>query len=447
MSSNSPNLITLSEESHHVGAFPTGKSILTEVKGGTKEPTGAGWNEPQNLITPAEAETRLERGENYGILTGVGVGDWTHVILDVEAADTLPEEVATLMDDHGFLTWGSPHGGLNRLLRVTEDAYGLLHSANTKVTVTGDEGHDVEILTATHGIGPGSVIDHTQCRDSKPNCPGEGRGRYRAKETKPDAEILNEERAMKLLEALGVEPDAHKESGEPSEPTFRGDVQDRLDVALENNDRLRELWEWACEGGNPADVGFPDDRSRAECSLTWHLAYWFEKDKATVRMLLDEAEPPRWAQENDGYRASVLEAVEIQPDSYEPNNPKGGPSQELVSAVFFELQHRDERSTPEIAEAVDYGETQTRKALKWLEEKEVVEQEPFTAKQAWHLVTDSFPEGLNEAINSELNSLEAKEEYLMNQNLKKYGKDARAEENDSGETNPSYQKSEPTHID
>lgn len=88
-----------------------------------------------------------------------------------------------------------------------------------------------------------------------------------------------------------------------------------------------------------------------------------------------------------------------------------------------------------------------RKALKWLEEKEVVEQERFSRKKPWSLVTDSFPQGLNEAINSELNSLEAKEEYLMNQNLRKYGKDARAEENDSGETSPSYQESEPTHID
>jgi len=69
-----------------------------------------------------------------------------------------------------------------------------------------------------------------------------------------------------------------------------------------------------------------------------------------MRMLLDKAEPPRWTQESEGYRTSVLEAVEVQPDPYEPNNPKGGSSQELVSAVFFELLRDDERSTPEIAE-------------------------------------------------------------------------------------------------
>ena len=435
MSHNSPNLITLSKKSHYRDAFPTGERILTKVKGGTKEPSETGWNEPQKLVTPAEAIDRLERGENYGILAGVGVEDWTHVILDVERAGTLPDEVATLMDDHAFLTWVSPHGGLNRLLRVSEDAYTLLHTANTKVSFTEEEGHDVEILTATHGIGPGSVIDHTQCRASKSNCPGEGREKYRAKETEVDAKILNKERAKKLLDALGVEPNAQGVSGEPSEPTFRGDVQDRLDEALEHNDSLKKLWEWACDGGNPADVGFPDDRSRAECCLTWHLAYWFEKDKATVRMLLEEAEPPRWAHENDGYRESVLEAVELQPDSYEPTSPESGPSQELVSAIFFELQHRDGRSTPEIADAVDYGETQTLKALKWLEEKGIVEQDRFSRKKPWSLVIDSFPEDLNEAMSSDLNSIEAKYEYLMRQNLKKYGKDARAEKNDSGETN------------
>ncbi|WP_338740766.1 hypothetical protein [Haloplanus salilacus] len=148
---------------------------------------------------------RVHGGGNYGLSVGCGTDEFGKlVVIDVEKAGVLPPDADTLVNEYALMSWESPHGGHNRLLRASEDAFHIL-DWKTKVSLTDDAGHDVELITGVQAVGPGSRISHSHCEDSKQNCPSEGIGRYELRTTNPEAPLLTESKADQLAEHLGID--------------------------------------------------------------------------------------------------------------------------------------------------------------------------------------------------------------------------------------------------
>jgi hypothetical protein len=189
-------------------AFPINGPCYTRVQPESKKGV-EGYNDAKKLLSPAEARSRLDRGKNVGYALGPVTDDDTAlVVIDVEEVHALPNEAARLVDQHAVVTWSSPHGGRNRLLRVTLAAHDVLDTADTKVHVTDGGDHDIDLLTNGHAIAPGSVINHEECKSSKERCPGQGTGSYDYVATNPDAEPLDRDDASELLDTLDHQPDA-----------------------------------------------------------------------------------------------------------------------------------------------------------------------------------------------------------------------------------------------
>lgn len=115
-----------------------------------------------------------------------------------------------------------------------------------------------------------------------------------------------------------------------------------------------------------------------------------------------------------------------------------GVSQELTTHVLDEMRAMQTASTGEVAKAVGKSQKQTKKALDFLKEIEVVSQEKFTQKRAWNLEEDKLTPEIVDAIEGELNSVETINYHLMKLNLSKHGKDSRVDRftNDDGELEP-----------
>lgn len=145
--------------------------------------------------------------------------------------------------------------------------------------------------------------------------------------------------------------------------------------------------------------------------------------------------------ENSDY--SVINETGESPDNSPidpsaPNTQQSGPSEELTDRVLREMWGQKKASTGEIAESIGYSQEQTKKALDFLKEIDVVSQEKFTRQKAWILEEDRLTKRITDAIEKELNSVELRERYLMKQNLKKFGKDSRTSRlaDEEGEPEP-----------
>lgn len=214
--------------------LPADEAVLTKARPGTKEGVGTDFNAREHRLTPKEAREWVSNGGNRGFALGP---DTRFVVVDVEEIGALPAEAAPVREEHALLEWESPHGGHNWLLRVTPDAYDLLDGVQTQIDLDGDGEHEVEVLTKSHALGPGSVLDHEHCDEGKRGCPGEGRSAYELAATNPEADDLDVAAARRLLEALGIEPDeedtsavGHKWDGELPEPD--DSLADEGEVAL-----------------------------------------------------------------------------------------------------------------------------------------------------------------------------------------------------------------------
>lgn len=96
--------------------------------------------------------------------------------------------------------------------------------------------------------------------------------------------------------------------------TDESDIESRLQTALSQDEKLRQLWIGDYSGYRTSNGV---DRSKAESALAGKLAFWFDKDKRTVRKLMDQASTQKWCERQDaGYRDSVLEAVDNQSETY-----------------------------------------------------------------------------------------------------------------------------------
>jgi len=221
-----------------LNSLPCDEPLLTKSRSGTKAGTQTGWNNPENLLTPNEARRWANNGGNIGIRLGLDRGDNTiFVVFDVEDKGTLPDLLVELMDEHTLAVWESPHGGLNRLLAVTSDAYNLLDAVKTRVDLNRDGDHELELLTKNHALIPPSKIDHEECNDGKDGCPGVGWDSYWTVNTNPEAATLTEDIASSVLDRLDLDPDQSRNAvdkpiGDFEPPKVDDRLADEGEVAL-----------------------------------------------------------------------------------------------------------------------------------------------------------------------------------------------------------------------
>lgn len=191
-------------DTEFLDAVPDGQRILTKARAGTKAGVKG---HLENPMTPPEAREWVRQGGNVGIkLGGIDSDDWTPFVLDVEESGDLPDQATDVVEWCTLAIFESPHGGRNRLIRVTDDAYHRLDSVSTKIDLDNDGEHEVELLTSGHAIAPPSKVNHSDCRDGKAGCPGDGTGKYELVKWNPDAEVMTKADAEELLNALDITP-------------------------------------------------------------------------------------------------------------------------------------------------------------------------------------------------------------------------------------------------
>lgn len=241
------------------------------------------------------------------------------VLVDIDDYNDLEDKsgLAALADLPATLEQESAHGGTHRLYRVgaTDDGRlvaNVLDSVFGTMNPTPSWG---EVRVANQYIvGAGSELDDG-CRYG----------------VQADREIATVS-ASDLVDVIAADPrmerkDIDETSADDVDETVEvpESVDERLEHALDNDEKLNRLWR-----GDYSDYG--GDRSRAEAALACKLAFWVGKDKRIIADLLDQANTQKWAQrEDDSYRESVLSAVDVQSDVFEPRSPK--PKSEAAEAA------------------------------------------------------------------------------------------------------------------
>lgn len=376
--------------------LPDGEAIFTKVQQGTKKGV-KGYLEPKSLLTSAEAQERVQEGDNYGFRLGYETNNgWMLAVLDVEEQGVLPDTVAKWCNDRALVRWRSLHDGLNRLLRVTPETYDRLSEASA-VDLDGDGKHEVELLAPErgHALAPGSTVEHRHCSGGKA-CDGTGTGGYRLVSVNPHAPEVEVAEVEDLLEMLDLDPDpksaegsdrftASPSSAELSElgdeakwSSLDASTRRRLERA-EDFDKLGDQFE-ALKEGRYAEAGFDDDRSRAEFRLVEILGWLFDDDKTKVRRVMTaicrlnpqtNAGTRKWLERDGNYRDVTLNKACQHDSTYNPTTARSPKSRPEVSAItkskvfeaVFDLRLA---STQEIVdhEKVDRETTQVNEALK-----------------------------------------------------------------------------------
>ena len=203
---------------------------------------------------------------------------------------------------------------------------------------------------------------------------------------------------------------------------FTGDTEQRLQYAIGKNANLKTLVEWSRNETSLSDTGFAEDRSAAECAITTHLAFWFDGDYRKVMSVMETLAPPKWAEEGDGYKDSVVNSgIETQTETADYTG-ESKPSQELTSGVFCDLI-AEPMTTKEVAESVNYSQKQTRKALNYLKDANVVGYREVGRSGKWFVINPD-PD-IFDSIDNDLNPFIERDRFLREQNLKLHGKDSR----------------------
>jgi hypothetical protein len=260
---------------------------------------------------------------NYGVYAGNGL-----LLIDIDDYDGT-EKPAALDDLPETFTTKSPHGGEHRYYTVPEDVPDAIKdqvgSKNPRESWGEIRSHHQYV------VGPGSQLDGCD-KNWCDRCSADDSGYYRIAEDRPIAELEIEtllnflKGATEISDATNVSK-ADEDIGkvQSSEDATERDYPDNYDPvpercapdewiderALERDETLRNLWH-----GNYAAEGY-DDRSKAEHALAFKLAFWLGPDKERVSQQMERASTKKWQQRvNDGYRESVLKAVDKQTEFY-----------------------------------------------------------------------------------------------------------------------------------
>lgn len=279
---------------------------------------------------------------NYGIYATAGD---QLVLLDVDDYDEIDDRtgldaVEGLRDEHPTLTQVSPHGGAHLIFKVRTDQNGRLpsHTLEKRVGTANPNPSWGEVRTMNqYVVGAGSQLDGCG-KDGCSACADPDGGRYTVPNARPIATID----AATLVETLLRDPDLgtddeqgaladareRDENGASGGGDPAGEVEEVLAYALDesDDDRLRGLWR---------DATLDGDRSRGECALALKVGWWIgggrtgQETRRIVAEVFEGRHTPdgwrdpsveKWRQRTDDtYRDSVLDAVSIVDDPFNPD--------------------------------------------------------------------------------------------------------------------------------
>ncbi|WP_254530068.1 bifunctional DNA primase/polymerase [Natrinema gelatinilyticum] len=335
--------------------------------------------DPGNHYRPGEIEG------NYGIMGGNGL-----VVIDIDDHDDrfegLPDDLNALPPT---LTVQTPHGGEHRY-----------YATDTDLRSTRFPGVDVQGVNS-YVLGPGSVLN--QCSKSWHNCSAKGEGQYQIKRDRPIASLGTD-----TLEVLSKSQSSQDELDQDPPIETPDLVCQDLEIAIagiEADFNPVRVFQKMMNGkksqrnqnlinGQYAKTEYQNDRSRAESALVEELGWWFGDDKEIVWRIMDlicQLSPQtdtddrrKWLERNDSWRETLFDNSWFgDRDTYNPHTMRSlgeerpqvsKPTKKFVLEAIHEMGAATSR---EIADhpRVDRGHRQVQRALKELEEQEIIDWE------------------------------------------------------------------------
>jgi len=273
-----------------------------------KYSTEPGWNERENFVSSRQGKTHINEGGNIGVILGNWIEGTTYVLFDIEKDGILPDDVKSVIDPHTVVSFRTPHGGHNRLVRIeNQDAYDLLNRFQTTLTdLSEGDSDDLELITNGASPIPPSEVAHGQCSGAKP-CGGFGSDRYTTISINPSPEPLGIHAVERLGDLLELEPDTDpdydsKDIGEVPSPNPTFNIKKEFDrnvphVEHSFNDRLEymKFGDWKAQehlldlwNGNFDDISGSNKQGKGECRLANHIGFFFGRNERMVRLLMSQ---------------------------------------------------------------------------------------------------------------------------------------------------------------
>lgn len=313
-------------------------NIYIPLQEGKKFSSKKGWNQKRNLVEGTKAKSHIESGGNIGLILGKWFNNTTYVLFDIEEEGILPPDLKSVVDSHTVLKQRSPHGGLNRIVRIEEkEAYELLDSFNTTYTDI-REGPQEDLELMTNGGTPlsPSEIEHSNCSTEKRDYKGSetycnqlGTDKYTTVSINPEAPNLDLEAVRLIGDILGEEGGTQLEqpyyteevdSNVPSpRPTFNIEKEFKQNVPSvkqsfnermeymrfgdwEGRELFNQLWE-----GDFKNIPGSNKQGKAECKLANYIGFFFGNNEKFVRLFMDMVEFESHYQKYDSHRKYLLE--------------------------------------------------------------------------------------------------------------------------------------------
>jgi hypothetical protein len=371
--------LTLSDEETHKSAFDKiakaipGRNfakIREKSKKGIK-----GWLD--DLLDLDEAKAHIRNGGNVALKLGPDTG---YVAIDVERQGAL-NDAQSIVDRFSLVTWISPHGGRNRLLKVADDdTYQLIRSFDD------NDKEDLEIQTAGGIVIPPSRIDHTECSDNKIGygCPDEGIGHYQLQSVNPEAEPISKDEAEKIGEILDIKPsEEHTTPPNPRSKTYENvpsptptfNIEERYKEKVPHvnhtfDDRKRYMMYGDWKGqeefaklfqGDFTPISGSNPQGRAECSIAYTVGFFFGRDEKIVRLFMDSLRFDTDYQKYEQHRGYLLDKATEGPIYHE------GVSFSLRAEVAQIIRDLESTTVNEITELCSVGKRQVQNVIKVLE--------------------------------------------------------------------------------
>lgn len=289
------------------GDNPVFTSVKPRDKAGFK-----GWNNPDKLLTPKEAQFLVNRNRNIGLSLGLETEKGYTVCFDKESHGEVPASVIERIEEYAVFSWSSQSGGYNHLLTVTEEAYEYLSQFKTKVWFSEEGKHDLELLTTGHALVPPSKIDENHQYDN----------------LKIDPQDPTVDSAT-IKEILSDIPISKKDEGDKSQTTQNGEegknsgathqklpsdfnVNRYFSENIPGTDSYLERLNTMLQNPEVAELWYENyqDRSKAELQLRSYIAWYFNADSTIVQYIFEE-ELPNWRDSQLKYQENKHHAKDV----------------------------------------------------------------------------------------------------------------------------------------